>query len=77
LAVKGKTLQERVEARAKRRTERRNTFYRGLMAKAQTPRQKLAIATDYAKAVGDELDDTGRLDLARAITKAADERSAL
>jgi hypothetical protein len=73
--VRGATPEQREQARTEIRAQRRDTFYRNLIAKAKTPRQKLAIATDYAKAVGDELDDNGRLDLARAITKATDERS--
>lgn len=77
MVVRGKTAQERKEARDKVRATRRNTFYRDLLAKAATGRQKLAIATDYAKAIGDELDEQGRLALAHAITKATDERSPL
>lgn len=73
--VRGKTFAEREDARTKLRAQRRIGFFHKQMAKAQTPRQELAIATDMAKAIGDELDDNGRRNLAIAIVQAAEERN--
>lgn len=80
--MRGKTYAEREKARTEKRWLSRDGFYRDEIAKAQTPRQKLAKVTDYAKAVGDELPDDGRLALAHQIAKivdavARDERSKL
>lgn len=75
MAVRGATPELRAQARRKMRVQRRNAFFTDLIIQAVTARQKLARAVDYAKAVGDDLDDAGRLELAKAITKLVDERS--
>ena len=75
MAVRGATPEIRAEKRRKNQLERRNKFFTDRIVEAPTARQKLSIACDYAKAVGDDLDETGRLNLAKAIAGLADERS--
>lgn len=74
-AVRGDTREQRATARQKVRRERRVAFYRGLIAKAPSSRERLAQACDFAKSVGSDLDDAGRDELAGLIAKLADERN--
>jgi hypothetical protein len=75
MGVTGPTKAERDAARQQVRRERRITFYRNRIRDARSSRERLAQACDFAKAVGDDLDDTGRDQLAGLIAKLADERN--
>jgi hypothetical protein len=77
MPVRGSTVEERRIARATERVKRRVKFYAGRIRQARTGREQLAHACDFAKAVGDELDDRGRRELARLIAGLADERNRL
>lgn len=77
MAVRGSTPEERKVARAKVRRERRIKFYRDLITAtpANKTRLRLAYACDFLRAVGDELGDEGRTDLARKVAALAEEGS--
>ncbi len=74
-AVRGTTAEERAEARRLRRGWRRLDYFTRQIRDATTGRQRLQQACAYAKAVGDELDDQGRTNLAREIAELADRRN--
>lgn len=74
MVVRGATPAERADSRAQNTRARRQAFYvQRIGVEAQTPRQMLTFACDFAKAVGDDLDDSGRRELARAIALLAEE----
>lgn len=71
-AVRGTTTEERAAARRLRRGQRRLAFFANEIKNAANGHQRLQQACQYAKAVGDELDEHGRNKLARAIAELAD-----
>ncbi|GGN39334.1 hypothetical protein GCM10010109_67140 [Actinoplanes campanulatus] len=74
-AVRGTTAEERSAARRTRRGQRRLAFFTEEIRKAANGRQRLQQACQFAKAVGDELDEHGRNELAKAIAEIADRRN--
>lgn len=74
-AVRGTTPEERAAARQLRRGQRRLKFFTEEIRKAANGRQRLQQACQYAKAVGDELDEPGRNELAQEIAELADRRN--
>jgi hypothetical protein len=74
MVVRGTTPQERAAVREENTRARRQGFYVArIRDEAKTARQKLTFACDFAKAVGDDLDEDGRFRLAGAIAKLAEE----
>lgn len=69
------TAAERAEAKAVKTRKRRVAFYAGRIRAARNGREQLGHACDFAKAVGDDLDDAGRRHLAQQITQLADGRN--
>lgn len=72
-AIKGAP-EERRAARLKRSRERQTAFHAARVTAATNGRQRLDAACCYATAVGRDLDEAGRTDLARAIAALVDER---
>lgn len=76
MSVRGTTAEERQAARAGRTAARRLRFFVDEIKAARTGRQRLQQACQFAKAVGDDLDDEGRTLMAREIAEIADRRNA-
>ncbi len=74
-AVRGSTAEERSAARRLVRGQRRLVFFTKEIKNAANGRQRLQQACQFAKAVGDELDEAGRNELARAVAEIADRRN--
>lgn len=72
MAVKG-TFEQRQAARAEQALARQTRFYIDKICGARNGREQVQQATDYAKAVAADLDDTGRRRLAAAIAKAVED----
>jgi len=78
MVVRGDTPAERATERIRNTHARRQEFYvKRIGEEAQTPRQRLNFACDFAKAVGDDLDDAARNKLAHAIALLAEEANRL
>lgn len=74
-SVRGVTAEERQAKRAQRTCDNRAAYYVALMTAATTPTERMRHACEYARAVakaktGDEIDE-----MAREITRVADERN--
>ncbi len=76
-AVKGATAEERAAARKVRTSQRRLTHFIDAIKEAKTGRQRLQQACQFAKAVGDDLDEQGRIEMAREVAEIADRRNRL
>lgn len=74
-AVRGTTTEERAEARRLRRGQRRFEFFANAIRTAVNGRQRVQQACQYAKAVGDELDEDGRNAFAKELAELADRRN--
>ncbi len=74
-AVRGTTAEDRAAARQLVRGQRRLKFFTEEIRKAANGRERLQQACQFAKAVGDELDEHGRNELARAVAEIADRRN--
>jgi hypothetical protein len=72
--VKGSTVEERRAAREKLSRRRQVQFHAGRVREAGNGRERLVRALNYAQAVGKDLDDAGRTELARAIASVVDGR---
>ena len=75
MAVRGATAEERVQARKQRTRRNRLQFFVDAIRDATTGRQRLQQACQFAKAVGDDLDDRARTEMAREIAEIADRRN--
>jgi hypothetical protein len=74
MVIQGSTVEERRQARAAAGRKRQVTFHASRVRAASNGRERLVYACAYAQAVGANLDDAGRTDLARAIAALVDER---
>jgi hypothetical protein len=78
MVVRGATPQERAAVRAENTRTKRQKFYVDRIRGARdVPRQQLSFACDFAKAVGDGLDNDGRRKLAHQIALLAEEANKL
>lgn len=75
MAVRGTTFEEREAARQIRTRQRRLRHFVDAIRDAQTGRQRLQQACQFAKAVGDDADDAARTEMAREIAEIADRRN--
>lgn len=75
MAVRGQTAEERQAARAARTAHNRLQYFIDAIRDATTGRQRLQQACQFVKAVGDDLDDTARTEMAREIAEIADRRN--
>lgn len=75
VSVRGTTAEQRVAARRLVRGQRRLAFFTEEIKKAVNGRQRLQQACQFAKAVGDELDEHSRNALAKEIAELADRRN--
>lgn len=75
MAVRGATAEERRQARTERTRKNRLQFFVDAIRDAATGRQRLQQACQFAKAVGDDLDDAARTEMAREIAEIADRRN--
>jgi hypothetical protein len=73
--ARGKTFEEREAARRERTRRNRLDHFIGAIRDARTGRQRLQQACQFAKAVGDDLDDPARTAMAREIAEIADRRN--
>ena len=73
--VRGKTFEERQAARRERTRKNRLAHFVDAIRDAKTGRQRLQQACQFAKAVGDDLDDEARTAMAREIAEVADRRN--
>ncbi|MEU4558484.1 hypothetical protein AB0F72_08840 [Actinoplanes sp. NPDC023936] len=72
MAVRGTTFEQRRATRAQRTRQNRLVFFTAEIRKAQTGRQRLQQACQYAKAVCDDLPEDARTRLALTIAQAAE-----
>lgn len=72
--VKGSTFEERQAQRVKRHRQRGVRFHAARVREATNGRDRLAAACYYAQAVGKDLDDAGRTELAREIVAVVERR---
>lgn len=75
--VRGTTFEEREVARQQRTRKNRLDHFVDAIRGAKTGRQRLQQACQFAKAVGDDLDDQARTAMAREIAEIADRRNRL
>jgi hypothetical protein len=71
-AVRGATAEARAAARRVVRGQRRLTFFKDEIRKAPDGKGRLQQACQFAKAVGGDLDESGRNEMARQIAEVAD-----
>lgn len=73
--IKGATKAERALARTAVTRQRRAAEFKNRIRSAGSAKDVLWHATAYARAVGDDLTEQGKRDLAQAIVALADERN--
>ena len=75
MSARNATPELREASRRLRRGQRRLTFFAAKIRDAADGRRRLQEACAYVKAVGDELDERGKNELAKAVAEVADGRN--